>query len=228
ILPKGDQQTCCLAPVLARQLLLEGETRRLRCQSPNVAPSVRHTVNVNINADLGRTARDSQREVGALRTDSAKRCHNFEVVRKTPAVLLSDTFGEIANVIRFCYVERRRPDQFGYSANAQPTQLFGRWRRFEQTDSRWQRNLVSRAYGYDAGNQLMKRRFVAVLREVEHRGVSELFNFLPYAAKHRVDVERSLGLLDTHAHCNLWVQGVVQRMNGNDMSARTMDSRQLS
>src|ERR1700687_3333138 len=198
MLPKWHQQPVDLDPVLSRQLLLEGETRRLRCRSPNVAPSVRHTVNVDVDGDLGRAARDPEREVGALRTDSAKRCHDFEVAWKIPAVLLSDTFGEIANVIRFCYVERRRPDQFGYSANAQPTQLFGRWRRFEQTDSRWQRNLVSRAYGYDAGNQLMKRRCVAVLREVEHRGVSELFNFLPYAAKHRVDVERSLGLLDTH------------------------------
>ena len=61
----------------------------------------------------------------------------------------------------------------------------------------------------------MKRRCVNLLREVEHRSVSELLNFLPYAAKHRVDVERPLGWLETHAHCNLWVQGVVQRMNGS-------------
>lgn len=52
----------------------------------------------------------------------------------------------------------------------------------------------------------MKRRCVALIREVEHRGVSELLNFLPDSAKHRVDVERPLGLLEIRAHCNLWVQ----------------------
>jgi hypothetical protein len=54
-----------------------------------------------------------------------------------------------------------------------------------------------------------------LLREVEHRDVSELLNFLHYAAKHRVDVERPLGWLETNPHCNLWVQRIVQKMNAN-------------
>ncbi len=61
----------------------------------------------------------------------------------------------------------------------------------------------------------MKRRCVALFREVEHRCVSELLNFLPYAAEHCVDVEGPFGWLETRAHCNLGVQGIVQTLNGN-------------
>jgi hypothetical protein len=54
-----------------------------------------------------------------------------------------------------------------------------------------------------------------LLREVEHRGIGKLLNFMPYAAKHRVDVEGPLGCLKTRTHCDQMVQGIVQKMNAH-------------
>jgi hypothetical protein len=61
----------------------------------------------------------------------------------------------------------------------------------------------------------VKRRGVALVREVKHRRIGKLLNFLPYAAKHRVDVEGPLARLWTHTHCDQMVQGIVQKINAS-------------
>src|SRR3954463_1676504 len=72
VLSERHQQAIYLDPVFSGQPLLESETGSFRGLSPHESPAVGHPMNVHIDADLGRSAGNSQREVRAFRTHAAE------------------------------------------------------------------------------------------------------------------------------------------------------------
>jgi hypothetical protein len=200
VLPEGHEKTVDFHPISARQPLFELATSSFRRWCSHVAPSVRHAMNMNIDADLTRSAGDSKREIRALRSNPAKRSHYVEITGQLTTVFQNDAPGEIANIVRLRLVETRRTDESSNLRYAQPAYCFSRRSCFEQPNCNRQRNFVSRAYGYDAGNQLMKRGGVALGRQIEHGSIGELLYLQPDATQHGVDVERALGSPTIHTH----------------------------
>ena len=148
---------------------------------------------MDIDAYFARPARDSQGKIGALRPNSAKRRHDFEITRELPAVLFDYPSGELSYVACLGLVKTRWSNQGSDLCRAHPADCFSGRSRLEQANCGGKRNFVSRPYGYDAGDQLMKRGGVPLSGEIEHRGICKLLNFQPDATQHGVDVERALG-----------------------------------
>ena len=210
VLPEGNEKAVYLNPVLPGQVLLQLPPRRVGRRRAHVAPPIRHAVNMDINAYLARATGDSQGEIGALRPNSAKRRHDFEITRELPAVLFDYPSGELSYVACLGLVETRWPNQGSDLCVAHPADCFSGRRRLEQANCGGKRNFVSRPYGYDAGDQLMKRGGVPLSGEIEHRGIRKLLNFQPDATQHGVDVERALCRPTIPTHFRPSVQGVVQ------------------
>ena len=70
VFAKGDEQAVDVDPVAERELALELGSGFFRRSGRDVAPAVGHPMNMDVHADPGLVARDSKREVRALRTDT--------------------------------------------------------------------------------------------------------------------------------------------------------------
>jgi hypothetical protein len=210
VLPEGNEKPVYLNTVLAGQVLLQLPPRRVGRRRTHVAPPVRYAMNVDIDAYLARATRDSQSEIGALRPNSAKRRHDFEITRELPAILFDNPSGDLSYVACLGLVETRWSNQGSDLCDTHPADCFSGRGRLEQANCSGKRNFVSRPYGYDACDQLMKRGGVPLSGEIEHRGIRKLLNFQPDATQHGVDVERALYGPTIPTHFRRLVQGVVQ------------------
>jgi hypothetical protein len=150
-------------------------------------------MNVNIYADLARPARNPEREVGALGSNAAKRSHHLEVTRHFSAVLFDDSRGELTDIFCFGSVETRRANESSDPCYTQLADCFRRRSRLEKADGCRERNFVPGAYGYDACDQLVERRAIALGSQIEHCSIGKLLDFQPDEAQNGVDVERALG-----------------------------------
>jgi hypothetical protein len=210
VLPKWNEQPIDLDPVLFGQMLLEDAASCFRRGRPDKSPPVSDPVNVDVDADLGGPAGNSEREIGALRPHTPKGSHYFEVARQIARELIGDTLCEISDILRLRFVETRGANQLCNFPDPETADFVSGRRCLEQSQRGGKRDFVSRAYGNDAGSQLVKRVSIPLFGKIEHRGVGKLLNFLPDAPNHGVDVEGAFCGAKTHTHLQPIVQGIVQ------------------
>src|SRR5882762_10764385 len=125
VLSERHEQSIDLDPVLAREFFFQQPPCRLRRRRSHETPPVGDSVDVNVHTDLGCTARDTERQVRALRPNSFEGSHYLEITRQLATVFCNHTSREISDVVCFCLVETRRPNQLGDFLHVEATHGLG-------------------------------------------------------------------------------------------------------
>ena len=116
------------------------------------------------------------------------------------AELLDRARGNGVDLIGLALVECRRPDQRVDLIRGERDDVFCRGSGREEAQADRQALLVAGADGDDAGHELLERRVVAPLGQLEHRRLRVRLDRLRDALHGDVDVERLLALCCLHAH----------------------------
>ena len=138
--------------------------------------------------------------MGALRPDPGERLQHLVVARQLAAELLNRARGDGVDLMRLPLVERRRPDERVDLVRGERDDVFRRGSGLEEADADRQALLVAGADGDDAGDELLERRAVAPLGQLEHRRLGVRRHGLRDALHGDVDVEWLLALCCLHAH----------------------------
>jgi hypothetical protein len=147
-------------------------------------------VNVDIDADPGLVAGDTERQVGAFGTDSGERHHHLGVTGKFAIEFVADFPGDGANLLCLARREGHITNELGDFGDRGFGE-FGRSSRFREESRRGEdRNFVARADRKHAGDELLERGRISLFRQFEHRRLGEGFDRLRDLSYRDVDIER--------------------------------------
>ena len=111
VLAEWNQQTIDLDPVAPRQLLFELPPDLLGASRLHVPPTNGHASDVDVDADSLMTCRDSECEVGALRSHAIELHEDFGIGRQVASELIDRRHRDGADLSRFGLVECARRDE---------------------------------------------------------------------------------------------------------------------
>ena len=106
VFAERDEQTIDLHPVRSRELAFERNGSPFRRARPDVSPTIGHAMHVYIDAYARLTAGDSQRQIGAFRSDALKRQQRVGLAWRFAFIFLNDAPRDHAYLPRLALVKR--------------------------------------------------------------------------------------------------------------------------
>jgi hypothetical protein len=173
VFAEGHQQLVDLYPMGPRQRSLELLQRTLRRVGVDVSPAVGDSVDVDVHPDARLAARDPQHQIRAFRTDAAQRKQDRLVTGQCALPLIDCPSRDRVNLLGLSLVKGYLADQLVDRGSSECSDLGGRSRTLEQRSGHRQHDLVARANREDARDELLKRRVVSFVRQLEESGSRE-------------------------------------------------------
>jgi len=105
MLPKWDEKAVDVDPVLLWQDVFKGSHGAFRRACVYVPPAVGDAMHMNVYANVGLIARNTEDKMGTFRADPVERLQQLRVARKDTAMVCDNTAGNVANLWRFHVVK---------------------------------------------------------------------------------------------------------------------------
>ncbi len=220
-LAERDEPLVDLDPVPLGQLFPERGHRLFGGGRRHVAPAVRDPVDMHIDGDRRTTESDRQGQRRDLRPDAPEGRQPFQGVGNLPTVLLNDPPRQDEDVPRLRLGERGPPEQGDQLRLVEPGHPLRRPCPLEQPQANRHRRLVAGPGRDQAADQLLERRAVPPVAQVEHRRLGPVRHGGAEAAERLVDVER---LLAARARFRLAVHEFARFSDGPETSPGNLDS----
>jgi hypothetical protein len=192
ILAEGDEEAIDLDPVAPGKELLERGERLLGAPRHHISPAIYDPMDMNVNADALFSKGDAEDQVGAFVTDAAEAHQHLSRAGERAAELLDNPPGDLMNLPRLWGVEGDRVDERVDLGWREADHRLGRARDREEGAGHGGGGLVPGAGREDARDELLKGGAIALLRQLEHRGLPQGANGSAKSRDHFIDVERPL------------------------------------